>query len=84
MSWVRWGDGSDLYIYDDYGGFTRCCLCKLEKGGRVNVDISDQNERAVYEHIQKHIDAGHVVPDWLEESTKEFLESTDDAAQSEI
>jgi hypothetical protein len=60
MSYCRFSDESDVYVYSDVGGWLSCCSCAL-------VDDSQQwrhfSTDAMIAHLREHIAAGHDVPD---------------------
>ena len=62
---------SDLYIYDDVGGFTNCCGCKLpeQSQGFQSTDLQE-----MLDHIAEHRAAGHNVHDGLEDLITEEWE----------
>lgn len=55
MSYARFGEDSDVYIYDD-GEKINCCGCKLD--GDFASDVFDD----ICDHLTRHLDAGHKVP----------------------
>lgn len=62
MSFVRFGeDGSDVYVYDDVGGYVTCCGCSL---GREDFHTTDLD--AMLAHLAEHRAAGHEVPPWVD------------------
>lgn len=59
MSFARFGPDSDVYVYSDVGGYIACCGCILR-------DKWDYHSIAeLVAHMQKHVDAGNKVPDYL-------------------
>ena len=58
MSYCRWGDDSDLYIFGDGDGWA-CCNCSIA------VDAYFGTLAELKAHVQLHIDAGHKVPDYV-------------------
>jgi hypothetical protein len=67
MSYSRFGIDSDTYIYEHAGGFIECCGCGLPpaEGNEVLGLTRLNTAREALEHAQKHLDAGHMVPDRL-------------------
>lgn len=63
MSYARFGDHSDVYVYADVYGYVACCGCRLG-------DKWDFHSPAeIVQHLQEHVNAGHLVhPDLLDES----------------
>lgn len=63
MSYARFGEGSDVYVFAHWGGFVQCSGCALD-----NVwDYHSAEE--VVAHMRAHIDAGHIVPEYLLDPT---------------
>ena len=59
MSYARFGDDSDVYVYLDVAGELRCCACRFltgceSRGFRTTADL--------IAHLYAHQDAGHAVP----------------------
>lgn len=65
MSYVRFRYDSDVYIYDDVDGATRCCGCLLGEDPRTT-DLT-----VMLAHVQAHRAAGHKVPRWVEEALRD-------------
>lgn len=57
MSYSRFGDRSDVYVFLDVSGTLTCCGCQLE--GRRSFDSTVQ----MVDHLAEHRAAGHRVPD---------------------
>lgn len=74
MAYARWGcDGSDVYVFMDVtGGFT-CCCCELVGENRSNFATKGE----MVEHLLKHREAGHVVPEYAIESIRNETEDAD-------
>ena len=69
MAYVRWSDDSALYIYAHYQGFVACCGCLL-----IDDEESDFRTTSLVEmlaHVQAHRNAGHRVPDWLDDTLRQ-------------
>jgi len=58
VSYARFSEDSDVYVYRDFGGLYRCAWCALGD------DWSHKNTDATLAHLQEHIAAGHDVPDY--------------------
>ena len=59
MSYARFGESSNVYVYAHYRGFIECCGCSLS-------DTWDYHSRqAIVDHMQEHVTAGHMVPAYL-------------------
>ena len=71
MSYCRMYEDSDVYIYRHINGYIKCCSCKFEGlDGLTSYVILDTYEEAI-EHLEKHIQAGHKVPDYAMQALKE-------------
>lgn len=57
MSYARWGEGSDVYVYAHVDGFVECCGCALEGDS-----VSLHSPAEVVDHMRDHFKAGHDVP----------------------
>jgi len=55
MSYCRWSDESDVYLYAHVAGGWECCGCFLEEQTTMTT-LQD-----VLDHLQAHRDAGHKV-----------------------
>ena len=69
MSYCRFGDDSDVYLYEHVDGFYECCSCRLmkfEKGLPFDMHESKKllNLSEVLAHLLKHKKKGHKVPDY--------------------
>ena len=56
MALIRWGLGSDLYIYESGNGIYTCCACLL---GETTL----QDKQKLKTHILLHKEAGHSIGD---------------------
>jgi hypothetical protein len=54
MALIRWGLGSELYIYEGDNGIYTCCACLLEER-----TLPDKEK--LKGHIIKHKEAGHSI-----------------------
>jgi len=65
MSYARMGATSDVYIFSHAGGFIQCCGCLIaepeeqELFGFTNLKTA----REALEHLDKHVEMGHTVPE---------------------
>jgi len=59
LSVCRFSDGSDVYVYYSVYGGLECCGCRLAGGAAFNA----ADEQSMIAHLEKHIAAGHKVPD---------------------
>lgn len=78
MSYARFGDGSDVYVFVTFEAI-ECCFCRLQL--RIWVDepddflggyFKDTGEKVqteftsnlgMIQHLEKHVAEGHVVPE---------------------
>lgn len=56
MSFARWSEDSDVYVFDDVRGGTTCCACNLADG-----DFNGTRAQMI-DHLREHVAAGHAVP----------------------
>lgn len=74
MSYARWSEG-DVYIYCDTGGTYHCMCCTLMPTQKAHPFWAPASELEMHqgfstgsgtemlEHMKKHREAGHAVPD---------------------
>ena len=80
MSYVRFGeDGSDVYVYCSVLGSFVCDYCLLEN----RRGFSSFTRSGMIAHLQKHIEAGHVVPSEAIERLQEEIETEGDEYKQE-
>lgn len=71
MSYARFGENSDVYVYLDCCGEFRCCACSIkDEWGYATTD-------ALLAHLEEHKALGHTVPDYCVEALKEEREEND-------
>lgn len=74
MSYARWGEHSNVYVFAHYLGFVECCACLLGEPEHQSVE-------SITNHMQEHVEAGHLVPPYLlEQDTydpQDFVRSED-------
>lgn len=58
MSYARFGNGSDVYVYLDVAGHLSCCACSLSD------DWQHYSTDAMVSHLAEHEAVGHAVPDF--------------------
>lgn len=69
MSYVRWGEGSSLYMYADTMGGVTCCGCSLapatdhHSGWHGNFNTEDLD--VMLAHLDAHRAQGDLFPDTL-------------------
>lgn len=56
MSFARFSDSSDVYVYSDVGGYIACCGCIL--GDKWDYHSVDE----IVAHMEQHVTAGHTIP----------------------
>lgn len=59
MSYARFSETSNVYVYAHYQGFIECCGCILGD------DWSFHSIPEIVAHMQAHVEAGHTIPDYL-------------------
>lgn len=55
MSYARWSEESDVYVFLSVDRRFECCACEL---GEYHADTA-----AIVAHLEAHLAAGHQVPD---------------------
>lgn len=77
MSYCRFGDDSDVYLYHHINGSYECCSCRLmgfEKGSGMHKSKKMSNLNEALVHLMKHKKKGHKVPDYAFGRVLEELE----------
>ena len=71
MSYCRFSEDSDVYLYPHVYGDYVCCACRLREtfGSTVLFTLEE-----VLEHLQAHQDVGHKVPEYAFERIKAEIE----------
>lgn len=64
MAYARLGSGCDVYIFADVAGGVTCCGCLLDGENHPSQLSLDD----MLEHLKRHREAGHAVPERLEYS----------------
>lgn len=59
MSWVRFGEVSDLYVFEHVDGFWVCAACLLTEGHKNH---EEPTEIDMAYHVLRHAGRGHKVP----------------------
>ena len=59
MSYCRFTEDSDVYVFPSVYGGIECCACSLSSPGK-NVSFPTQEE--MIEHLREHQDTGDLVP----------------------
>jgi hypothetical protein len=76
MSYCRFGE-ADAYIFEHVGGFWQCCACALlaESGGEEFASADFDTREEMLAHIDKHREAGHYIPDHVDQRLRDEMES---------
>lgn len=67
MSFARFGEDSNVYVYKSDRGIT-CCCCWLNNGATVDF----ANARLIRRHLIEHKSAGHFVTDQTFEELRKY------------
>jgi hypothetical protein len=60
MSYARFAEDSDVYVFLSIGGHLECCSCRLKgKGQCASFKTTDE----MLSHLREHREAGHDVPE---------------------
>ena len=67
MSYCRFGEHSDVYVFPSVGGWLECCGCILGEPWEHG------STQSMIDHLERHRAAGHEVPDidsdlWAEDA----------------
>ncbi len=65
MSYARWGLDSNVYVYEGSGGIA-CCGCSLSQDSQIF-----KTARLALNHLEEHLKAGELVPDYTIEEIKQ-------------
>ena len=74
MSYARFGwDGSDVYVFVSVGGWIECCACwlieeedeYLRENGQPFGFFHAYSTQEMVDHLNKHKEAGHCVPEYV-------------------
>lgn len=71
MSFARFSETSDVYIFSHYLGYIECCGCALV--GTFEADSLEE----ILDHISEHRIAGHKIPEGLEDFMKANVSEDD-------
>lgn len=61
MSYARFTDASDVYIYMSVYGYLECCACCMSSDRCYTATSTEK----MVEHLQEHTAMGHKVPDYV-------------------
>ena len=79
MSYCRFGADSDVYVFEASWGFC-CCACILgERGHEPNLPTPAD----AIAHLDRHVEAGHLVPQYAFDALAAEVEATAEAAKEE-
>lgn len=56
MSYARFSEVSDVYVFSHVDGYVKCCECLFHE--ECNFHSADE----IVEHLRKHVKSGHKVP----------------------
>ncbi len=83
MSYARWSNESDVYVYHHVDGYVTCCGCRLFDADPFSLEPRDPafySRTAAIEHLERHRLAGHIVPDYaFDRLWQEIAELSDTA-----
>lgn len=65
MSYARFSEESDVYVYASVAGGVECCGCSM--GDCFVAESTDE----MVEHLQQHIEKGDMVPDDIESALQD-------------
>jgi len=75
MSYSRFAPDSDVYVFMGTGDKLHCCRCGLDPAG-LSMEFIADDHREMLDHLERHKEAGHRVPDAaiaeLEEEVREL------------
>jgi len=58
MSYCRFGDDSDVYVYATFEDTYECCACRL------SINWGHKTAADMIAHLEKHRATGHLVPQY--------------------
>lgn len=76
MSWTRFASDSDVYVFENNGGYIECCGCRL-----VRPDPMVNTVEEMLQHLEQHRAAGHKVPDCCPYKPDEYAAVNADLAK---
>ena len=68
MSYCRFSDTSDVYVFHHVAGFFECCGCALPD---VEFMFHTETASGMLEHLKAHQEADHLVPQYAIDRLKE-------------
>jgi hypothetical protein len=71
VSYARFAEDSNVYVFASVGGWIECCWCCL--GGPERYDTTQE----MLDHLAEHVIAGHLVPDYCTERLRHDAEEND-------
>lgn len=76
MSYCRFSDDSEVYMYPFSIGKIICCACRLNEKDKWGwyPDTVLNNEKEALKHLKEHIYAGHKVPKYATDRLKEEIQ----------
>lgn len=70
MSYCRFSDTSDVYVFYSVGNFLDCCGCQLP-GNEDSRSFEARRFSDMIAHLEEHIAAGQMVPDGVIDNLRE-------------
>lgn len=84
MSYARFGwEGSDVYVFLNVHGYFECCGCWMEPPPETNpesgfgMSFTCKDTQGMIDHLRKHEEEGHTVPDYTFERLEAEREEND-------
>lgn len=74
MSYCRFGEDSDVYVFENIVGRLECCGCDLREHG----SFLTKSRTAMLAHLDEHRATGHLVPDYALERLRAELDELGD------
>ena len=83
MSYSRFSDDSDVYIFHHVNGFIQCCGCLLNPGDPFSYETRDPefySRSEAIAHLERHVARGHNVPHHAFDSIRREIAQLSDTA----
>lgn len=72
MSYCRFGEDSDVYVFENNNGYYECCACMFEEGYNSYRTVKTKD---MINHMKKHEKMGHKVPKRVIQHLEEELKN---------